>query len=87
MITINCPYCKKEYHPSEIFVPRAFFGKAFNINRNELNQITEFTGTDMDTNETFCCDECNKMFNISTKISFTTIINEIDFDTEYERKI
>lgn len=87
LTNINCPYCNKEYHPSEIFIPKAFFGHPSNIVRNELNQIIDFTGTDMDTNETFCCYNCNKVFKISANINFIITPETIDFDEEYERKI
>lgn len=84
---ITCPYCNKQFHPSEIFIPTYFFGKPNNIVRNESNEIVSIDGMDMDTKETFCCDNCNKTFHINTKISFTTMMDELDFDTEYERKI
>lgn len=86
-IVITCPSCGKEYLPSELFIPKAFFGEPVVINRDENNKIINFVGTDMDTDETFCCDKCNKIFNIHTKISFNTTMPEIDFDSEYERKI
>ena len=86
-IVITCPKCGKEYMPSQIFIPKYFFGEPISIDRDNDRKIVGYIGTDMDTNETFCCDECNTEFHIKTKISFTTTINSIDFDNDYERKI
>ena len=86
-IVICCPKCGKEYLPAQIFIPKYFFGEPLTIYRDDNKKITDFVGTEMDTNETFCCDDCNTTFNIKTKISFTTSISSIDFDNDYERKI
>lgn len=85
---ITCPKCGKEYLPAEIFIPKAFFGIPEIINRNEDGKIVSFSGTTLDTSESYCCDKCDTEFEIVSKISFESYVNdEFDFDVEYERKI
>ena len=75
---IKCPYCGREYTPSEIY----------NIMRNEKEEIIGFNGSDMDTNESFICEKCNNLFNISCQISFKTSKTEIgNFDEDFTIKV
>lgn len=85
---ITCPKCGKEYLPAEIFIPKAFFGKPEIINRDENGKIISFSGTSLDVCEKYCCDNCDSEFEIVSKISFDSYIDEeFDFDFDYERKI
>nr|DAP55348.1 MAG TPA: Trm112p-like protein [Caudoviricetes sp.] len=85
---IKCPYCGREYTPSEIYVPKYFFGYPYNIMRNEKEEIIGFNGSDMDVNESFICDKCNNLFNISCQISFKTSKTEIgNFDEDFTIKV
>lgn len=68
---IKCPICGREYHPSEIFVPKYFFGTAV-VRRDEKGKIIDIIGDDMDLSENYCCDNCNTTFNISSEISFSS---------------
>ena len=81
---INCPYCNREYLPSEIFIPNAFFGRPYYIERDVEGKIIDIKGSTQDLIETFTCENCNKEFKIETKLSFKSIPN--DFEEEYERR-
>lgn len=77
---IVCPYCYRKYAASEIFVPSAFFGDAVMVN-------DEVVGNGMDLTESFQCDECNQLFNISAEISFSTKKTTIgNFEEEFLQK-
>lgn len=82
--TIICPYCGREYLPCEIFIPRAFFGKPYYIERDAEGKIIDIKGNIQDLFESFTCDSCNNEFNVEAKISFKSTFN--DFDCDYERK-
>lgn len=88
LTVITCPKCGKEYLPAEIFIPKAFFGIPELIQRDSDGKIISFTGTSLDVNESYCCDNCDTDFEITSRLSFDSHINkEFDFDTDYERKI
>lgn len=61
---IKCPYCNREYFPSEIFMPKSFLGTAFHMSE------TLCFGGDMDLKETYACDSCNGHFNVEAFVSF-----------------
>lgn len=85
LVFVKCPKCGREYLPSEIFIPKSFFGAPDFIKRDINGAIENFTGTSMDTDELYCCDNCNTSFKVTTKISFDTEINvETDFNSDYE---
>lgn len=67
---IKCPYCGYEYHPSEIFVPKYYFGMPKDIVRDENNKIIECIGTDPDPNESFTCHNCDNTFMVTGEITF-----------------
>lgn len=75
-ITIKCPYCGAEYLPAEIYIPKNFFGKPFDIERDYNHKIIDYYGTSVDNKETYTCDYCNKTFKVFAKIDFTTSKNE-----------
>lgn len=83
--TIRCPHCNAEYLPAEIYYPNSFLGKPFNIIKDSDGNILGYNGSDMDTVETYSCDNCLKSFSIDASITFRTlpvvdIFNEDDFD-------
>ena len=78
---IKCPYCDKEYFPSEIFVPKYFIGTA--------NHITSdiCLGNDMELFETYICDKCNNVFEVNAEVNFTTKRTIFgNFDKEFIQK-
>ena len=81
---ITCPHCGKEYLPAEIFIPSAFFGYPDIIRRDSEGKIIDFLGSDMDLDELYCCDNCNKPFNITASVAFHTKIDDkLDISTPY----
>ena len=82
--TIKCPKCGREYHPSEIFYPNSFLGRATDVARDNDGNILFFTGDDMCLNEEYTCDNCNTTFKVIASVDFkTSIDNEHSFDEEY----
>ena len=79
--TITCPNCGREYLPAEIFVPNAFFGNPKIIMRDDLGKIEHFINSSLDDSESYICDSCNKKFNVTAKISFSTELAE-NFEEE-----
>ena len=81
---IECPHCGYQYLPSEIFVPKHFFGKPYGIERSYNGNIMEYEGTSIDLFESYQCDNCDKSFRITTKLSFSTSVEEsTTFNEEY----
>lgn len=81
---IECPTCRCEYLPAEIYVPFPFFGSPKFINRDENGKIVTFENTSMDTQEVYTCDKCNTTFKINAKLVFTTEVDKTEnFDEEY----
>ena len=70
--TIKCPYCGRKYLAGEIFIPKSFVGQPTAVFRDEKGNILGFDGTDMDLNETYICDNCNKKFTIEGMVIFKT---------------
>ena len=84
LITIKCPKCGRHYLPSEIFYPDDFFGKQTNITRNALGEIEFYFGSDMDTTESYVCDECNTKLDIQAKLTFDVAVHtDEDFDEDF----
>lgn len=76
---ITCPKCGREYLPSEIYIPDAFFGRPQDIDRTSKGKIESFTGKAMDLEETYICDTCKCKFNVVAKLSFkVTEMNKYD---------
>ena len=84
---IVCPKCGREYLPQEIFIPQSFFGKSNVIVRDEDGKIQTIDGTSLDLNEKYQRDNCNTVFDVEAKITFTTYSPELDFEEEYTRKL
>ena len=82
--TINCPHCNYEYLPAELYVPQAFFGRPYFIERDAEGKITDYAGQSVDLYETYTCDKCNHTFRVSAKIGFSTQEDKLEnFDEEY----
>lgn len=61
---IKCPYCSREYFPSEIFIPKHFLGTACHIDKDM------YFGNDMDLTESYTCDDCNNIFIVDAVVKF-----------------
>lgn len=86
--TISCPNCGYEYLPAELYVPKAFFGKPENIERNEHGVILSYSNTSVDLFETYTCDKCNHSFKVTAKMVFTTEEDKLEnFDEEYSTSL
>lgn len=85
---IACPYCGREYLPSEIYLPNSFLGKATNIMRMTDGTIEAFFGKGMDLKESYICDKCNSEFNVQAKVTFKSFpLKDNKFKEEYITKI
>lgn len=81
---IECPHCKREYLPAEIFLPKHFFGKPMDIVRDIFGHILDYDGTSVDPVETYICDKCNTEFQVRAKITFLVEPTKLaNFDEEY----
>jgi hypothetical protein len=87
MKKIICPVCKAEYTVQEIFIPKYFFGTIDNVEKDISGKIIDYTGKDMDLNETYRCDYCNSKFNIYANISFKCESKVNDFSKKYSTKL
>lgn len=85
---VECPNCGYEYLPAEIFIPKYYFGKPYNIERNEEGKLLSYEGTSVDLFEIYTCDKCNKEFRVVSKLQLTTELTfPGSFDEEYVTKI
>lgn len=81
---ITCPKCGHQYLPAEIFIPKAFIGNPYGIERDYNGAIIEYEGASLDLFETYQCDNCDTLFKISARISFSTSTDEDEgFEEEY----
>ena len=84
---IVCPKCGREYLPAEIYVPGAFFGNPETVLRED-GKIIDFGGFTMDLKETYTCDGCDTVFDVTAKMTFETSVNEPrDFSSDYEKSL
>ena len=85
---IECPKCKYEYLPAEIFIPKYYFGTPENIERDSQGKIVSYEGSSIDLFETYICDKCNTEFRIVSKLQLTTELTfPGSFTEEYVTKI
>lgn len=70
--TIRCPYCNRRYFPSEIFIPKNFLGTAVS-----LDDVSYF-GDRMDLAETYTCDTCDNIFEITAEVSFLVTRSKVE---------
>lgn len=69
---IECPRCKRQYLPAEIYVPQGFFGKPTDIERDCYGKLISYEGSSVDLFETYVCDCCNTEFRVIAKLCLTT---------------
>ena len=86
---IECPKCKYEYLPAEIFVPKYYFGVPQNIVRDEeTGKLISYEGTSVDLLEKYKCDRCNTEFRVVSKLQLTTELSfPGSFNDEYITKL
>lgn len=85
---IECPHCKAQYLPSEIFMPKEFLGSPENIMKTANGTIEYYSGDNMDLNENFTCDYCNTNFNVEAVVNFKTSVDELsNFNEDYSSTI
>lgn len=82
---IKCPYCGAEYLPEEIFYPDSFFGKPTDIIKNSKGEIEFFNGESLNLKEHYCCDYCNKEFDVVVGITLEAVKD--DFNEDYSSTI
>ena len=87
MKKIICPVCKAEYTVQEIFIPKNFFGTISNVEKDISGKIIDYTGNDMDLNESYRCDYCNSKFNVYANIDFKCKSKMNDFEKQYSTKL
>lgn len=69
---VECPHCKYEYLPAEIFIPKYFFGTPGNIKRDINGKLVHYDGTSIDQFETYTCDNCGTEFRVVAKLQLNT---------------
>ncbi len=85
---ITCPYCGREYLPSEIYLPNSFLGKVTDVMRMVDGSIEAYFGKNMDLKESYICDKCNSEFNVQAKVTFKTFPKQdTKFKEEYVTRI
>ena len=85
---IVCPVCGEVYMPSEVYIPKDFFGNPGDIIRTTSGKIDFFTGTDMDLEEEFICENCGTPLKISAKLSFNVEADSLlNFNKDHETKV
>lgn len=85
---VECPNCGYEYLPSEIFIPKYYFGKPENIERDENGKLVSYEGTSVDLFELYTCDKCNTEFRVVSKLQLTTELGfPGNFNIDYVTKI
>lgn len=82
LLAIECPYCGKKYLPSEIYIPKVFFGIPSTITQNKYGELEYVAGKQMDLQETYNCDKCLHTFKVTADINFITE-QIIDKDEEF----
>lgn len=79
---IRCPHCGREYLPGEIYVPNAFVGQPTSIIKHpKQGTVLAYVGEDMDTVETYTCDNCNTTFKVDAVVTFKVEEVKDLFDT------
>lgn len=81
---IECPQCKYEYLPAEIFIPKYYFGHPTNIERTSDGKLVSYEGSSVDLFEKFTCENCGTDFRVVSKLQLTT---QFAFTEEYISKL
>ena len=67
-IHIDCPYCKAQYLPGEIYMPAAIVGQPVEVVKDSYGKIIYVDYKKVDrmpnTSETFVCEYCGQPFDI-----------------------
>lgn len=85
---IECPKCHYEYLPSEIYLPKSYFGRPIMIERDPTGKILSYEGSSVDVFETYTCDACNHTFRVTSKVGFYTELDKLEnFDEEFSSPI
>lgn len=85
---IECPKCKYEYLPAEIFIPKYYFGEPKCIERDSQGKLVSYEGSSIDLFETYTCDNCDAEFRVVSKLQLTTELTFAGkFTEEYVTKI
>ena len=85
MIKITCPNCGAEYLPSELFIPKNFFGGSRYVEKDISGKIVDDV-KDMDLVETYRCDYCGLKFIVKATVNFKTECKAKGFG-DYSTKI
>lgn len=81
---ISCPKCGYEYLPVEIFIPDSFFGKPYDILRDDNGKILSVVGNESAIFDEYICDKCNTKFRVRAKVTFATDISKTaNFNESY----
>lgn len=87
---IDCPHCRAQYLPGEIYMPGALIGQPKEIVKDSFGKIVyvDYLSEDKmpDRVESFTCEYCNKPFVVEAGyITYKTkeAPQEEDFSTEY----
>lgn len=82
--TIRCPHCGREFLPGEIYLPKEFLGQPTDIIRGFNGDILAYEGNDMNTKETYICEECNTKFSVDAVVTFRVeAVEEENFDDDF----
>lgn len=85
---IICPYCKAEYHISEIFYPTDIVSTPKELIKTEDGKIDYIIDDDKCLDTTYYCDYCNKQFKVTADISFkVSRVEPKEFEEESSFKI
>lgn len=83
---INCPHCNFQYLAGEIFNPKHFLGQPKEIVRNSIGEILGYEGIIQDLTETYICENCDKEFKVTARMSFIVDTQTVE-STTLEPKI
>lgn len=81
---IDCPHCRAQYLPGEIYMPGALIGQPKEIVKDSFGKIVyvDYLSEDKmpDRVESFTCEYCNKPFVVEAIISFKASEEEPEKD-------
>ena len=80
---IECPNCKTQYYPDEIFVWSEEFKNYTNTKtKNKLDEICDTL------TEKYICDNCDTQFKITAKLCYqTSIDSKFNFTNGYQTQL